>query len=372
MKKLIIIVLIIIGLAAIAVPLYIKSRNTDEAGDYGKDVVQAGSIIGSEKGTIVFARYGLEKGIYSISLSDGKKQCLLKANIESVVSGGGTMAFTDPLFIQDNEENILNCISVGSGDTVQSFSSGGTLTGKAAVSPDGTMVVYVIKNNKGNHELYKMLVYDGERTSLGIEAFSITDVSFIDNNSIIYSKMVNINGLPTYQMFTFSMETGEEKRIHISNNNDVNPLASPDGKYVAFLSLINGCYSPCIMELNAAEEDYKVINNDVVLGGTLKWSPNSRYLLYVNVAYSSPNVYSIKVIDTEEEYQSKVIGSGYIAGFSPDSTSVVFASYNQGTGTKMQSLYIGDIEGEKVKEVTSLTEYGCYARSIKALEWINK
>lgn len=372
MKKRIIL-FIIIGLAALALPIYIRTRSIDETEDYGKDVVQVGSIIGSEKGTIVFARHGLEKGIYSISLSNGRKKCLTKGNIESIASGGGTMAFTEPLSTEDDEVNSLNCIFIGSKEPVQNFDTGGTLVGKAAVSPDGSMVVYIIKNERKNCELYSMSTQDGNRASLGIEGFSITDVSFIDNKSIVYSKMVDINGMSTYQMFTFSMKTGEEKRLHISSSNDINPVVSPDGKYIAFLSLINGCYSPRIMELNAAiEGEDKIKNKDIVLGGTLKWSPNSRYLLYVNVSYSSPDVYNIKVIDTEESFQSKVVGSGYIAGFSPDSTSVIFASYNDETGCKMQSIYIGDVDGENVKEVASLTEYGCYAKSIKALEWINR
>lgn len=373
MKKLIIIILIIIGLAAIAVPICIRSRRIDKIEDYGKDVVQVGNIMGMEKGTIVFARHGLEKGIYSISLSNGKKQCLTKGNIESIASGGGTMAFTDPLSTKDNGEKTLNYVFIDSGEPVQSFDSGGTLVGKAAISPDGSMAVYTIKNRMGNCELYSMSTHDGNRASLGIESFSITDVSFIDNKSIIYSKMVDINDIPTYQMFTFSMRTGEEKRFHISDSNDINPVVSPDGKYVAFLSLINGCYSPCIMELKAAiEGEDKAINKDIVLGGTLRWSPDSRYLLYVGVSYSSPEVYSIKVIDTEKSFQPKVIGSGYIAEFSPDSKSVIFASYNQETDCKMQCICIGDVDGESVKEVASLTEYGCYAKSIKALEWINR
>lgn len=373
MKKLIIIILIIIGLAAIAVPIYIRSRSIDKTEDYGKDVVQVGSIMGREKGTIVFARQGLEKGIYSISLSSGRKQCLKKGNIETIASGGGTMAFTDPLSTQDNEKNYLNYVYIGSGEPAQSFDPGGTLVGKAAISPDGSMAVYIIKNGIGNCELYIMPTHDGNRTSLGIESFSITDVSFIDNKSIIYSKMVDIDDIPTYQLFTFSMKTGEEKRLHISDSNDINPVVSPDGKYVAFLSLINGCYSPYIMELKAAiEGEDKAINKDVVLGGTLKWSPDSRYLLYVGVSYSSPDVYSIKVIDTEKSLQTKVIGSGYIASFSHDSRSVIFATYNQETDCKMQRICIGDVDGESVREVASLTEYGCYAKSIKALELLDR
>jgi len=373
MKKLIIIILIIIGIAAVAVPIYIRSRSIDKTEDYGKDVVQVGSIMGREKGTIVFARHGLEKGIYSVSLSNGRKQCLTKGNIETIASGGGTMVFTSPISTEDNEKNSLNCIFIGSGEPAQSFDPGGTLVGKVAISPDGSMAVYVIKNGTDNCKLYSMSTHDGNRTFLGIESFSITDVSFIDNKSIVYSKMVDIDGIPTYQMFTFSMKTGEEKRLHISDSNDINPVVSPDGKYVAFLSLINGCYSPYIMEFKAAiEGEDKVINKDVVLGGTLKWSPNSRYLLYVGVSYSSPAVYSIKVIDTEKSLQTKVIGSGYVASFSHDSRSVIFASYNQETGCKMQSICIGDVDGESVKEVASLSEHGCYAKSIKALEWINR
>lgn len=373
MKKLIIIVLIIIGLAVLAIPLYIMSRDIKETDNDGKDIVQAGSLMDRNGGTILFARYGLEKGIYSISLADGNKQCLAKGNIESIASGGGTIAFTDPISNQNTGKNSLYCISISSGESVQSFSTGGAITEKAELSPDGSMAVYILKNRKGNCELIIMSTYDGKTASLGIEAFSITGASFMDNKNIIYSKLVTSNGLPIYQMFTCSIETGEEKRLHVSSSNDINPVVSPDGRYVAFLSLISNCYSPCIIELKGSKEgEDRVINNDVVLGGTLKWSSNSRYFLYAEASYSSKQVYSIKVVDTKKACQVKVIGSGYIGNFSPDSTSVVFAAYNQEMGSKLQTLSIGDVEGESVKEVTSLTEYGCYARSIKMLEWTNK
>jgi hypothetical protein len=89
------------------------------------------------------------------------------------------------------------------------------------------------------------------------------------------------------------------------------------------------------------------------------------------VSYSSQDVYSIKVVDTKASYQSRVIGHGYIGDFSPDSTSVVFAAYNQQAGSKMQTLSITDVYGKSISELISLTEYGCYAKSIKMLEWIN-
>jgi Tol biopolymer transport system component len=372
MKKLVIILLIIIVLGVLAIPFFLRSRNINESEDDGKDVVQAGSIVNGNKGTILFARHGLEKGIYSISMKNGKKQCLTKGNIESAASGGGTTAFTDSIPSQTDGQCSLHCVSMDSGNAVQSFSLKGGLTEKTAVSPDGTMAVYILKNKKGNCELYSISTDDGKTDFLGITASSMTDVNFMDNKSIIYSKLVMSNNLPIYQLFTYSMKTEEEKRIHISGSNDINPVVSSDGKFVAFLSLVGSCYSPCIMELKAAMEgEDRVINKDVVLGGTLKWSPNSQYLLYTAVSYSSQDVYSIKVVDTKASCQSRVIGRGYIGDFSPDSTSVVFAAYNQQTGSKMQTLSITDVYGKSIRELISLTEYGCYAKSIRMLEWIN-
>jgi hypothetical protein len=37
----------------------------------------------------------------------------------------------------------------------------------------------------------------------------------------------------------------------------------------------------------------------------------------------------------------------------------------------MQTLSITDVYGKSISELISLTEYGCYAKSIKMLEWIN-
>ena len=373
MKKLIIITLIIIGLGAIAIPIFIKSRGSHEKEDDGKAVVQAGSVIDRYKGTIFYARYGLEKGIYSLSIQNGKKRCLANGELDSIGSGGNTIAFTNAPSSMDENEYSLHYISLYSDDAMQSLNPGGRPVEGTALSPDGLKAAYILKNQKGNCELYSMSIEDGKFFSTGVTALSITDVSFVNGSSLIYSKLIALNGMPTYQIFTYSLETGQEKRLHVSGSNDINPLVSPDGRYVAFLSLTNSCYNPCIMKMKDVNEgEDEIINNDVVLGGTLKWSPNSRYLLYTSVSYSTQDVYNVKVVDTQASYKSRIIGCGYIGAFSSDSTALVFANYNQEGSSKMQNIYIGDIDGKNISELISMTEYGCYARSIRVLEWANR
>lgn len=385
MKKTVVIILIIIIIAigAIAIPLYISSRNSYKTEDDGKDVVLADSIKDSYEGDIIYSRFGLQKGIYCISMENGKKHCIAKGKLENAVLSKGVLAFIE-LDLKSGEKN-LKCTSLNDESTINIYNCKADQIEKAAINPEGTLVVYKKRvedeNKKIEYDLYSVSIDSMQETPLGIDARSVVDVSFIGSSSIIYTKLITKDENSTYQVFTYSFTDKKEKRIHTSDSNDIDPVASPDGKYIAYLSIVGTRYSPCIMTADgenfgedSGEDDGEdgAINKDVVLGGTLRWSPNSRYLLYTSVSYSSPDVYTVKVVDTASHCQSKAIGSGYIGGFSPDSRAVVFASYVQDGNSKQQTISISDIEEKNSWEIISMTEaYGCYAKSINMLEWVN-
>lgn len=143
---------------------------------------------------------------------------------------------------------------------------------------------------------------------------------------------------------------------------DRRPVWSSDGTKIAFESVRSEHFGIFVMDPDGSN----VINvvsmpNDVRLGG---WSPDSRYIVFTNLAYPTEGViegvayspiYSLQIIDALtgstrtllEESECNI--SNLIAPvFSPDGTRIAF----QGIEQKQIAVYLIDTNGSNLRKLT--------------------
>ncbi len=126
-------------------------------------------------------------------------------------------------------------------------------------------------------------------------------------------------------IFNFPSENGNV--INLTKSNDVhdrNPVWSPNGRYIAFISDRTGTDEIFMMDQDGSNV-VQLTNNGKFYRYSLKWSPNSKYLL------STDNTRNFYYIDIESKKQTNIFKSKSwtINNFtwSPDSKWVAYTSY---------------------------------------------
>lgn len=104
------------------------------------------------------------------------------------------------------------------------------------------------------------------------------------------------------KLFTRNLETGEEKLISLSNGLYDKPAWSPDGRLIAFVKMLKGRFYLGIMTTEGEGERF--LTSDFLIEG-VRWSPNSRYLIYTKQLdvfgeNSIPRIYIMDILTKNE------------------------------------------------------------------------
>lgn len=321
------------------------------------------------KGTIIYGRYGESKAICSINAQGQNYTELYNGNYD-IVSG-----FEDKIVVYSKQDDKWGIYLYDYRNRkLDLLTEGFRLGHKPAFSPDGTTIAFYAYNTKSN-ESFKPRVYymnfkDAQPHKIEKITEEVKHISFMDNDRIIYAKKYSENGKELYQIFSYSLKDGTEKRIMESTSNDVNPIVSSDGKKVAFLSDRYKNYNLFVLNL----EDNSVMEmdlNDAVVGESLIWSCDS-----INIAYVVLNgvaKYRVKLASIKEK-SAVTIDDGYSVTFSPSGESIIYASYLIGNEkeAKKQVIYKRDIKSNDSQKFWEFPEKSIYSRSINMLYWTNK
>lgn len=126
-------------------------------------------------------------------------------------------------------------------------------------------------------------------------------------------------------LFNFPAENGNVYNLTKSNDiHDRNPVWSPDGRSVAFISDRTGTDEIFVMNQDGSNV-VQLTSDGNFYRYSLKWSPNSKYLL------SSDNARNLYFIEVETKKQTKVTkSSSWVISdysWSPDSKWIAYTSY---------------------------------------------
>ena len=190
-------------------------------------------------------------------------------------------------------------------NNLSKISSGQIMTSAASVNPDknSNQIIIAGTNDSANTNLYlfdfKRMVNKKLTDSESIN----TSASFSpDGKKIVY--VSDRSGVR--KLYVKDLEENIEKLISRGNGIYDKPSWSPDGRLISFIKIANGQFYLGLMTPEGDSERY--IMSDYLIEG-VKWSPNSRYLIYTKQKdvfgqKSIPRIYIIDIL-TGNEYKLK-------------------------------------------------------------------
>lgn len=343
--------------------------NVDKSKEQDKNTVTSAVNTMDITGTIIYGRYGQMKEVCSIKPA-GEDFTELYQGDYDIISG-----FNDKIVvnsIQDDKGEIY--LYDNKGRELDLIAEGFRFVHKPAFSPDGTQMAFYAYNTTSSERfkarIYYMNFKDVQPHKIDNITEEVKHLSFWDEDRIIYAKKDDKNNNQQYQIFSYSLKDETETQVMESASNDVNPVVSPDGKYMAFLSDRYRNYNLFVLNL----EDHSILEldlNDAVVGESLVWSKNSDKIAYV--ALNGVTNYSIKLANIKDK-SAATIDDGYAVSFSPSGESIIYASYSidNEKEVKRQVIYKRELGSSVKEEIWDFPEESLYSRSINMLYWTEK
>lgn len=323
------------------------------------------SVMAEIDGSIIYASIGSENKISVINGEEKREGVIYRHEFLKPSFVDGSILF----YLDDDENTGIYSLDVYSGET-RIIMKDYILKNNPVSSPDGSKtIIKASLRDKNNFKIFLLIKNSLTPEEIEIKGFDIKNISFIDDDNIIYSKKINEGKKIIYQIYRYSISEKKEERVLRSNNNDINPIASPDGKKIVFLSDAYVDYNLFMMDMDLNKVENADIDNAVV-GDSISWSKDGKYVVYITLRGAAN--YYIKTLNVEDKSKN-LLGNGYIVSISPCSQYVVYADYNENMG--MQTIYKKKINGDKNKnndleKISEFSEKSKYSRGIKMLYWI--
>ncbi len=173
-----------------------------------------------------------------------------------------------------------------------------------------------------------------------------TMVSISTNNEIYTITLSDVRGNAAAPL----------KKISVSPGNDNQPVYSPDGKYIAYVSMKQAGHESDQQNLvlyDRSTGEQKVITNEFDKSiGQFTWSPDSKSIYFIaeNEIYSS--IYKIDIASQKVDMLLKEHDNASVA-VSPDGKTLYFEQQRNNLPTEIFSM---NIEGSNVKQLTALNK----------------
>lgn len=326
-----------------------------------KNQQQSISTVEAFSGFILYARDAGIDSVYSVDPGGQKKNQIYSGDYQMV------NAYTDKILFYseiDNAEGIY--LKDTTSGAIKLIAKDFMLYSKPVFSSEGSTFAFIGRSIDDKRSWVYLMRFNDEKPVkvYGIKG-DIKYLSFLDTETLLYSKKVKDGDYEHYQMFKYSLKNNREDNILKSDANDKSPIVSPDGKKIAYLSDVNNKYNLYVLNLSDNSVD-KIDMKSAIVGETLNWSHDSRYILYTVLDGTAK--YKIKIADVNEK-SSDEIGDGYISAFSPDGRYLVYASYD--IMNKKQIIYRRKLGDDVSEKVIDFPEDSKYSRSINMLYWTN-
>ncbi len=150
-------------------------------------------------------------------------------------------------------------------------------------------------------------------------------------------------------VFSIPVKTGVTRNITASSSaHDRNPVWSPDGNYIAYISDKSGEYQIYLQSAKYKEDEIQLTEFDSGYLYRLKWSPDSKKLMWndkkLNLNYIDIDTRKITNVHTSIIWEI----SHY--NWSPDSKWIVFSDQDE---ARVSQIYLYNIESENKTIVTT-------------------
>jgi TolB protein len=221
--------------------------------------------------------------------------------------------------------------------------------GDPAISPDGTLIVFVGDNGK------KLYVMNADGTSIKpvyeIDAEAGWPSWSFDSRRIVFASQVNGHK----NLFLMNYDGTGVERLTNTSADDLGPALSPDGRQIAFFSNRSGVWE--IYKLTISSGNIAQLTNagDIVHQGWPSWSPDGLSIAfeYSGVAGES-DVFVMKEDGTQVQNITNNPAYDGAPVWSPDGKRIAFASSRDGS----LDLYLMRRDGSQVQRLTTIWAWG--------------
>ena len=306
-----------------------------------------------------------------------------KNEIENISNDKGTDAFpmwqgNNIYFVSDRDDNFkLNLFSY---DTTTKELKQVTNYGKddydvkwPSIGPDAIVYelggwLYVHDLKSGQDKKVSVEIYD-DKTFARPEIKNVKN--FIHNSSLSPTgqrALFEARG----DIFSVPAEKGSIRNLtQTPGIREMNPVWSPDGKYVAYFSDRTGEFQVCILPADGKGKEKQLTKGLKSYLQNLAWSPDSKKLLFSDVTNTLHYV-TVETGVTEKVFHNDWNGtSNFVDGsWSPDSNWIAYSSNDE---SGFGSIYLYNLKTKKNHRVTSeLTDDGspAFGADGKYLYWI--
>ncbi|MDX1503943.1 MAG: hypothetical protein R3325_16410 [Thermoanaerobaculia bacterium] len=211
---------------------------------------------------------------------------------------------------------------------------------------DGTLAyVTYVRRNPG---LFLADLASGRKTPLVIDGDFNTSPAFSpDGRKIAFARSV---GGGNTEIFVVDRDGSDLRRLTNSRAIDTNPAFSPTGRQIAFTSSRSG--SPQIYVMSAEGTDLRRVTFEGSYNDGADWNPEGTRIAHATRRESQ---FDLALTDLQT-LESRVIplgsGSHEAPSFSPDGRKIAFASRRVQGGESWTQIYVTDLHGGGVRQLT--------------------
>ena len=218
-------------------------------------------------------------------------------------------------------------------------------------SPKGGSIVYASNQNGGAFDLF-LFVFEGSRL-IRLTNFigNVISPSFSpDGKKILFANRAAEG--PT-SLWTVD-NTGENADLLYAGPNTIVAADwSPDGKTIAFAMAVNAPNEYEVFLMGADGSNAQQLTNGLAgIGGSLDWSPDSKYLLIYAGPSGAKNIFRIDV-QAKTAAQLTNGGNNAASSYSPDGQWIAFNSLRN---NDQADIFIMRADGSSMRQVTDNPE----------------
>jgi TolB protein len=218
-------------------------------------------------------------------------------------------------------------------------------------SPKGGSIVYASNQNGGTFDLF-LFVFEGSRL-IRLTNFigNVISPSFSpDGKKILFANRAAEG--PT-SLWTVD-NTGENADLLYAGPNTIVAADwSPDGKTIAFAMAVNAPNEYEVFLMGADGSNAQQLTNGLAgIGGSLDWSPDSKYLLIYAGPPGDKNIFRIDV-QAKTAAQLTNGGNNAASSYSPDGQWIAFNSLRN---NDQADIFIMRADGSSMRQVTDNPE----------------
>lgn len=189
----------------------------------------------------------------------------------------------DRIVLQNRiEGNAEICLINSDGGYVQNLTNNPARDAHPAWSPDGSKIVFS-SNREGNYDVFSLYTMnvDGSNQHRIYYSYAISsDPSWSpDGRQVVFTNDKEDGRTGNFEIFSIEPETtGAEKRLTFRRRSDVNPVFSPDGLRIAFVS--NGDGNSEIYLINADGSGLLRLTRDPAEDVQPNWSADGKRIIF--------------------------------------------------------------------------------------------